>query len=67
MKTQFYEVTLSVHADLPLKLVEEALWRALESMPDTPELDYSDLRIERTGEDDPVVGDPEPQGQAALL
>lgn len=67
MRTQYYAVALVVHADLPLGLVEEALRLALDSMPSAPYLDYSDLRIELTGEDDPVVGDPEPQGQGALL
>ena len=65
MRTQYYEVTLEVHAAMPPELVKEALWRALDW--ERSGLDCSDLRIERTGEDDPVVGDPEPQGQAALL
>ncbi|KKL21595.1 hypothetical protein LCGC14_2443860 [marine sediment metagenome] len=62
MRTQYYEVTLEVHADLPLSLVGEALLRALDSMP-SPPIDWSDLRIERTGEDDPVVGEPDEQGE----
>ena len=58
MRTQYYEVTLEVHADLPLELVEQELRRRLDTM---PYLDYSDLQIKRTGEDDPVVGEPEPE------
>ena len=65
MQTQHYEVTLSVHAALPLGRVEEALWRALDWA--RSGLDCADLRIERTGEDDPVIGDPEPEGQGELL
>ena len=65
MRTQFYEVTIKVHSDLPLELVEKALWRALESA--MAKLDLADLQIKHTGEDDPVVGEDEPQGQAALL
>ena len=61
MRTQHYEVTLTleVSAKLPLGLVEVALWRALDWA--RSGLDCSDLRIELTGEDDPVVGDPEEQ------
>lgn len=64
MRTQYYEVTLAVSADLPPELVEEAIWRALDWAKSG--LDCSDLRIERTGEDDPVVGDPD-EGQGELL
>ena len=60
MRTQHYEVTLEVSAKLTPWLVEEALWRALDWMKSG--LDCADLRIERTGEDDPVVDDPDEQG-----
>ena len=64
MRTQYYEVTLEVSAALPLDVVEEALWHALDWV--RSGLDCADLRIKQTGEDDPVVGDPEPQGQGEL-
>ena len=66
MRTQHYEVALEVSADLPLARAEEALWLALDWTKSG--LDCADLRIKRTGEDDPVVGDPdESQGQGELL
>ena len=61
MRTQHYEVKLVVSAELPLERVKEALWRALDW--EKSGLDCADLRIKRTGEDDPVIGDPEEQGE----
>ena len=59
MRTQHYAVTLEVSAELPLGLVEEALYRALDWAKSG--LDCADVQVKRTGEDDPVAGDPEEQ------
>ena len=64
MRKQHYEVTLEVSAELSEWLVKEALYRALDWAKSG--LDCADLRIKWTDEDDPVVGDPDEQGSAAV-
>ena len=64
MRTQYYEVTLVVSAELSAWLVKEALYRALDW--ERSGLDCADLRIKWTDEDDPVAGDPDEQGSAAV-
>ena len=64
MRTQYYEVKLEVSAELSAWLVEEALYRALDWAKSG--LDCADVQVKRTGEDDPVAGDPDEQGSAAV-